>query len=369
MVASFFGLSAGFGPQSPLRCLLILTASYDGDIESSSTIGTPIHANYPHSHYHQRAPSPTPDSANTTGTATATAIGLLGRAPTPRAGAIGPASDEKGDRCVCGRPPKDVPVADSYALKNPYKHPVKPGQSAGPPRMYERPTELSIENIRAFVQRSIDGEGAEDGVDRWWRTSPPVEDRPVRIYADGVYDLFHFGHSLQLRQAKLSFPRVHLLVGVCSDQLCADNKSPPAMTHAERCEAVRQCRWVDEIIPDAPWAPDQAWVDKHRIDYIAHDEIVYPSKDHDDVYAFVKGQGESARGKMEGWWMMRSREVASVMAWRNLIWRLSWKKSPSLSVEGVASPGRSHPCISRRQAKKHEYLLVPPLPSVPGDPH
>ncbi len=204
--------------------------------------------------------------------------------------------DEEGDRCHCYRAPKDVPVAESYALKHPYKHRDTPGMSAGPQRMYELPHELEEEDIRAFVQRAIDGRGQEDGVERWWRTSPPPNDRPVRIYADGVYDLFHFGHALQLRQAKLSFPRVHLLAGVCSDALCAENKSPPAMTHAERVAAVRQCRWVDEVVPDAPWAPDQAWIDKHRIDYIAHDEIVYPSKDHDDVYAFIKGQGELLLG-------------------------------------------------------------------------
>ena len=63
------------------------------------------------------------------------------------------------------------------------------------------------------------------------------------------------------------------------------------MTHAERCEAVRQCRWVDEVIPDAPWVVDQEFLDKHNIDYIAHDELVYPSKTHDDVYSFAKTQG------------------------------------------------------------------------------
>lgn len=191
--------------------------------------------------------------------------------------------------------PTDVLVADSESLAHPYRaHEQGPNSAsaAGPPRMYTRPVELSEENIRAFVQRAIDGKGAEDGVERWWRTNPPPEGRPVRIYADGVYDLFHFGHAMQLRQAKLSFPHVHLLVGVCSDELCANSKSAPAMTHAERCEAVRHCRWADEVLPDAPWVVDQEWMDKYEIDYIAHDEFVYPSKDYDDVYAWVKGEGE-----------------------------------------------------------------------------
>lgn len=118
--------------------------------------------------------------------------------------------------------------------------------------------------------------------------NPPSTSSSLSIKADRDV----ISHALQLRQAKLSFPQVHLLVGVCSDALCASHKSAPAMTHAERCESVRHCRWVDEVLPDAPWVVDQAWLDQHEIDYIAHDEEVYPSKDLEDVYAFAKRSGK-----------------------------------------------------------------------------
>ncbi|XP_057792789.1 choline-phosphate cytidylyltransferase 2-like isoform X1 [Salvia miltiorrhiza] len=122
---------------------------------------------------------------------------------------------------------------------------------------------------------------------------PSSSDRPIRVYADGIYDLFHFGHARSLEQAKKSFPNTYLLVGCCNDEVTHKFKGKTVMTESERYESLRHCKWVDEVIPDAPWVIDQEFLDKHNIDYVAHDSLPYAdaSGAGNDVYEFVKAVG------------------------------------------------------------------------------
>jgi choline-phosphate cytidylyltransferase len=50
------------------------------------------------------------------------------------------------------------------------------------------------------------------------------------------------------------------------------------------------CRWVDEVVPDAPWVITEEFLDEHSIDYVAHDDLPYAdaSGAADDVYGFVR---------------------------------------------------------------------------------
>ncbi|CAG90990.2 DEHA2G21560p [Debaryomyces hansenii CBS767] len=119
----------------------------------------------------------------------------------------------------------------------------------------------------------------------------PPKDRPIRIYADGVFDLFHLGHMKQLEQAKKAFPNVALVCGIPSDVETHKRKGLTVLTDQQRIETLQHCRWVDEVIPNAPWCVTTEFLLQHKIDYVAHDDLPYASTDSDDIYKPIKEMG------------------------------------------------------------------------------
>ena len=60
------------------------------------------------------------------------------------------------------------------------------------------------------------------------------------------------------------------------------------MDEDERYEAIRHCRYVDEVVKNAPWSLDDDFLEKHKIDFVAHDELPYTTGSGTDVYAHLK---------------------------------------------------------------------------------
>lgn len=167
--------------------------------------------------------------------------------------------------------------------------------------------DVSGPNGARFGQESARGAGAaasgamaEEGEVEPGRYSAKnvvwTEDRPVRLYADGIFDMFHFGHARALEQAKKLFPDTYLIVGVCSDATTHRFKGKTVMTEDERYESLRHCAWVDEVVEDAPWVLDDAFLERHKIDFVCHDALPYVDNSGQsssgDVYEHLKKQGK-----------------------------------------------------------------------------
>jgi cytidyltransferase-like protein len=90
----------------------------------------------------------------------------------------------------------------------------------------------------------------------------------TRVYADMVADLFHYGHVEFLRRARQLGDA--LVVGIHSDATVTSYKRTPTMTMDERLAVVAACRYVDEVIPDAPLVVSADWISRHRIDLVVH---------------------------------------------------------------------------------------------------
>ncbi len=90
----------------------------------------------------------------------------------------------------------------------------------------------------------------------------------TRVYVDMVADLFHYGHVNFLRLAREHGD--YLMVGVHADETVMSYKRCPILSMEERVASVERCRYVDEVVSNAPLTINRAWIEQHDIDLIVH---------------------------------------------------------------------------------------------------
>lgn len=112
--------------------------------------------------------------------------------------------------------------------------------------------------------------------------------KSIRIYVDMVADLFHAGHVNFLKQAKSLGDE--LVVGIHSDETVAGYKRQPIMSMAERIAVVESCRYVDEVIPNAPLNVTLDYLDNLNIDYVCHGDDV-DEENIEKWYGEIRKQG------------------------------------------------------------------------------
>ncbi|CDW83111.1 choline-phosphate cytidylyltransferase b isoform 1 [Stylonychia lemnae] len=162
------------------------------------------------------------------------------------------------------------------------KEPIRNGQHQIKQQFIQQQNQSQAGPIIQKKANPFQRPGVPDGTD---------PNNPVRVYADGVFDMYHVGHAKVLEQAKKLFPHTYLIVGVSGDKETIEKKGKIVMNEFERCEILKHCKWVDEVVCPCPWVLTVDFLRKNNIHYVAHDEAPYGGEGQEDIYADVKKLG------------------------------------------------------------------------------
>ncbi len=119
--------------------------------------------------------------------------------------------------------------------------------------------------------------------------SPRTRSGQARVYVDMVGDLFHMGHVALLKAAR-GFGD-WLVVGLLSDEVASSYKRRPIMTLAERVAVVEACRYVDEVLPNAPYRLTTEFLDEHHISVVVHGDDISPGT-LEEIFGPVSAAGK-----------------------------------------------------------------------------
>lgn len=92
----------------------------------------------------------------------------------------------------------------------------------------------------------------------------------MKIFCDGVFDLFHYGHYKHFEKIKDKYKDCTLVVGVLNDKEATNYKRQPIHNVDKRMKMVSSCKYVDEVTKDYPIVMNKEFMNKYNIDLIVH---------------------------------------------------------------------------------------------------
>ncbi len=92
----------------------------------------------------------------------------------------------------------------------------------------------------------------------------------ARIYADIAGDLFHRGHVEFFKKISALEENSYVIIGVHSDKTLESYKRKPIFNMEDRIEIIKSCRYINEVIPNAPLLITKEFIRLHKIDFVAH---------------------------------------------------------------------------------------------------
>lgn len=92
----------------------------------------------------------------------------------------------------------------------------------------------------------------------------------MRIYASGIFDLFHRGHVEYFKKIKELYPNCTLVVGLAGDKDAASYKRRPVFKEEDRYEILKSIKYIDEVIFPVPIINTEKFLKKHNIDLVIH---------------------------------------------------------------------------------------------------
>jgi len=91
------------------------------------------------------------------------------------------------------------------------------------------------------------------------------ETKQKRVYCCGVFDMLHVGHVTLFKYLS---KYGDVIVGVLNDEIVASYKRIPIMTHDERCNAVKEAKYVTDVIENCPLDTNEEFVKENKIDLV-----------------------------------------------------------------------------------------------------